>query len=110
MISKINTKEQEEGFAVCKGLQSPLMFKGFKGRYIYIGAGFVMGGFIIASGIISAFGTIPGILVLGVIWTSGYIYISKAQKKGLHAKNNEKGIFIVVNKYKLRKLDEKESI
>ena len=103
MVRSKNTSE--EGFEVYKGLQAPLMFKGFKGRYIYIGAAFLMGGFIVSAGIICAIGTIPGVIILCIIWTVGYIYISHKQKQGLHSKKRDKGVFIVVNKYKVRKLN-----
>lgn len=103
MVYKKNSAE--EGFEVYKGLQAPLMFKGFKGRYIYIGAAFLMGGFVIAAGLITLLGTIPGVIALCIIWTVGYVYISHKQKQGLHFKKKEKGVFIVVNKYKVRKLN-----
>lgn len=103
MVQKRN--HRDEGFEVYKGLQAPLMFKGFKGRYIYIGAGFLMGGFIVAAALISLVGTLPGIITLCLIWTVGYIFISQKQKQGLHSKNREKGVFIVINKYKIRKLN-----
>ena len=102
-MSKGNNSE--EGFAVYKGLQAPLMFKGFKGRFIYIGAGVVMGGFIISAIIISLVGNVPGIIALVLLWGGGFFYISQGQKKGLHNKKKTKGVFIVINKYKLRKLD-----
>lgn len=95
----------QEGFAVYKGLQAPLMFKGFKGKFIYIGAGVVMGGFIFSAIIISIFGSIPGVITLVVIWGGGFLFVSQGQKKGLHSKKKTKGVFVVINKYKLRKLD-----
>ena len=102
----MKSKEEihNEGFEVYKGLQAPLMFKGFKGRFIYIGAGFVMGGFILAAAAISLLGTIPGIITLAIIWAGGFIFISHGQKKGLHKKKAKKGVFIVASNYKLRKL------
>ena len=98
-------KNIQEGYEVFKGLQSPLVFKGFKGRFIYIGAGIFMGGFILSAIFITTLGTIAGIIVLCIVWSAGYVYITKEQKKGLHKKNIKKGIFIVVNKYELKKLD-----
>lgn len=100
----VSRKPQHEEFEVYKGLQAPLMFKGFKGRFIYIGAAFFMGGFIVAAMFINFFGTIAGIITLCLIWGSGFVYIKQNQKKGLHSKKKETGVFIVINKYKLRKL------
>lgn len=94
----------ERGFEVYKGLQAPLMFKGFKGKFIYIGGAVVMVGFFVSAAIINFVGTIPGVIVLCMIWGGGYVFISHKQKKGLHSKKIKKGIFIVTNKYKLRKL------
>lgn len=101
----VGLSKEHGGFEVYKGLQAPLQFKGFKGRFIYIGAGIFMGGFLVAAAVINTIGTIAGVISLCLIWGAGFVYIKTNQKKGLHLKNKEKGIFIVMNKYKLKKLD-----
>lgn len=98
--------QQQDSFQAFKGAQAPLVFKSFKGRFIYIGAALGIAGFIVAAIIINTVSVLIGIIVLCLIWGIGYMYISIAQKKGLQNKNKEKGIFIVVNKYHIRKLED----
>ena len=83
-----------QDYPVFKGLQRPLEFLGFQGRYIYWAAGTAGGaivGFII--GYISV-GFIVGIAVATVILAFGGVMTFLKQRKGLHSKNEEKGIFI----------------
>lgn len=81
-------------FPVFKGLQRPLELMGLQGRYIYWAAatagggivGFIVGymvaGFLVGLGILTA--------AIGV----GGVLIFVKQRKGLHSKAEEKGIFI----------------
>lgn len=96
---------ETDSHAAFKGAQAPLVFKGFKGRFIYIGGGVGIGGFVVAAILITTVGAVVGVIALCSIWALGYVYISVFQKKGLHTKNKEKGTFIVVNKYHIRKLE-----
>ena len=81
-------------FPVFKGLQKPLEFFGLQGRYIYWAAGTAGGGivgFIIAYlslGFLAGLGALVGILAVGML----LIFIR--QKRGLHTKKEDKGIFI----------------
>lgn len=87
-------------FEVHKGLQKPLVFKGVKGKFIYWLGGGVLGSFILT--IISnfLFGILGAIIVflagLGVTFGS----IKHFQKKGLHKKDNTKGIIFHKSVYK----------
>ena len=77
-----------------KGLQKPLEFMGFQGRYITWAACAVGGailGFIIAYCIL---GFVVGLVVLAVSLSSGAALIFFKQKKGLHTKKEEHGVFI----------------
>ena len=66
-------------YNVYKGLQKPLIFKGFKGKFIYIGgASFMWGG-----------------ITLVIVMFGGLGITSKLQRKGLHKKDKRKGIYIV---------------
>ncbi len=81
-------------YPVFKGLQRPLEFLGFQGRYIYWAAGTAGGGilgFII--GYVSA-GFIVALVIVVVIMSFGGISILIKQRKGLHSKSSEKGIFV----------------
>ena len=86
--------ERHQDFPVFKGLQRPLEFLGFQGRYIYWVAGTAGGaviGFIIVYlvlGFLFALGTATLILAAGGATT----FIK--QKNGLHSKSEGKGIYI----------------
>ena len=86
-----------QDYPVFKGLQRPLEFLGFQGRYIYWAAGTCGGailGFIIAY---VTFGFLVGLAVLTVVLAFGGVFTFVKQRKGLHSKNDEKGIFIFVH-------------
>lgn len=81
-------------YPLFKGLQKPLEFMGLQGRYIYWAAGTVGGtiiGFIVSY---CLFGFIVGLVVLVITISVGVGFIIIKQRKGLHTKNSEKGIFI----------------
>ena len=81
-------------YQVFKGLQRPLEFLGFQGRYIYWAAGTAGGaivGFIIGY---VAVGFIAALVLLTVILAFGGVMTFLKQRKGLHSKNEDKGIFI----------------
>ena len=83
-----------DDYPVFKGLQRPLEFLGFQGRYIYWAAGTAGGsvaGFIIGY---IAVGFIVALVILTVILAFGGVMTFLKQRKGLHSKNEEKGIFI----------------
>lgn len=77
-----------------KGLQRPLEFMGIQGRYIYWAAattGIAIAGFIIAYCVA---GFVLALIVLSVTATSGVGLILFKQRKGLHGKRQERGVFI----------------
>lgn len=90
-------KDKEErytDFPVFKGLQKPLEFMGIQGRYIYWAAGTAGGaivGFILAYCLI---GFVVGLIVLVVAISVGAALIFIKQRKGLHTKKNEQGVFV----------------
>lgn len=80
---------------IYKGLQKPLIYRGFQGKFIAWGVtclvlGLVTGGAVGA--MVNIF--IGGVMMVGVI-VGGLFYTSIQQKKGLHNKNNQKGIFSI---------------
>ena len=89
--------EKEERYAdypVFKGLQKPLEFMGFQGRYIYWAAGTVGGaivGFIITYCLV---GFVVGLVVLVVAISAGAAIIFLKQRKGLHTKKSDQGVYI----------------
>lgn len=88
---------RHQDIPVFRGLQRPLEFLGFQGRYIYWAAGTAGGaviGFIaiyFLVGFLFAIGTATIILAVGGVTT----FIK--QKRGLHSKAEDKGIFIFVH-------------
>lgn len=87
-------ENQYVSYPMFKGLQKPLEFMGIQGRYIYWAAA-TAGGAII--GFIAAYclmGIIAGLIVLVVAITTGVGLIMFKQRKGLHTKKNDQGVFI----------------
>ena len=81
-------EEQEiryQDYPLFKGLQKPLEFMGIQGRYIYWAAA-TAGGAII--------GIIAGLIVLVVAIATGAGLIMFKQRKGMHTKKNDQGVFI----------------
>lgn len=77
-----------------KGLQRPLELMGLQGRYIYWAAGAAGGaivGFIVMYIIL---GFVAGLVTLVVAVAAGAALIMLKQRKGLHSKKNEKGVFV----------------
>ena len=67
---------------------------GIQGRYIYWAAGTVGGAIV---GFIAAYclsGFLAGLVVLVVSLGGGAALILMKQRKGLHSKKNEKGVFV----------------
>lgn len=78
-------ENQYVSYPMFKGLQKPLEFMGFQGRYI-TWAACAVGGAIL--------GFVVGLVVLAVSLCSGAALIFFKQKKGLHTKKEEHGVFI----------------
>ena len=77
-----------------KGLQRPLELMGLQGRYSYWAAGAAGGaivGFIVMYIIL---GFVAGLVTLVVAVAAGAALIMLNQRKGLHYKKNEKGVFV----------------
>ena len=85
---------QTEEYAIYKGLQRPLVFKMFKGKFIYYAAGVLVGGIIIAGLITAIISSIVGLVALFILTVPGLLYVINKQKEGLHNKKRERTIFI----------------
>ena len=81
-------------YPVYGGLQRPLEFMGFRGRYIYWAAGTVGGGILgfIIGYVVAGFLVGLGILTLTLAFGGVTTFVK--QHKGLHSKGEKKGIFI----------------
>lgn len=81
-------------YPIYKGLQKPLVYRGFKGKFIYWGIGSLVCG-LIMGGLIGAFTSmyLGGFLTIALISAGlGYTYLR--QKDGLHSKTRNTGVFI----------------
>ena len=93
MSEEVN-ENQYVSYPIFKGLQKPLEFMGFQGRYITWAACAVGGailGFIIAYCIL---GFVVGLVVLAVSLSTGAALMIFKQKKRLHSNNEEHRVFI----------------
>lgn len=81
-------------YAIYKGLQKPLIYRGFKGKFIYWGIGSLTGGLILG-GLIGALTSmyLGGFLTVALI-SAGLAYTFFRQKDGLHTKTRNTGIII----------------
>lgn len=86
-------------FPVYKGLQRPLIFKGFKGKFIYIGAACIVGSIIISAIISSLVSFLFGAISLFIVLFGGLFLTSHLQKNGLHKKDKRKGVYIVTHTF-----------
>lgn len=101
--------KKSKEYTVYKGLQAPLVFKGFKGKYIYRGLAVIFLAFIVSSITAAIANFYLGIIALGGGLFGGFFMLATQQKKGLYSKNKDTGIFISPNIFKLRS-NEKESV
>ena len=88
-------------YALFRGLQRPLEFMGLPGRYIYWAAGAVGGailGFIIAYCIA---GFVAGLVVLVAFVVTGAALVMFKQRRGLHSKKVDRGVFVYASSRRL---------
>lgn len=86
--------ERYPDYPLFKGLQRPLEMMGLQGRYIYWAAGAAGGaivGFIIAYCLL---GFVAGLVVLVAVLSTGVALIILKQRKGLHSKKNDQGVYV----------------
>jgi hypothetical protein len=82
-------------YAVYKGLQKPLIFKGFKGKFIYWGLGFLLAGLVFGALTMSLINMWLGAAVLVGCIVGGLLFTAGKQKGGLHTKGRNSGILII---------------
>ncbi len=81
-------------YPLLKGLQKPLEFMGLQGRYIYWAAGTVVGTIAVFIIVYCLMGFIAGLITAVVCISSGAGLILVKQRKGLHTKKSDQGVFI----------------
>lgn len=90
-------------YPVYKGLQKPLVFKGFKGKFIYWGLGSIALGFILTVIVATFTSYLWGGLTLAVSIFGSLALTAMKQKKGLYNKKVKTGIYIVPNRFRYGK-------
>ena len=94
---------EEKRYKIYKGLQRPLIFKIFKGKYIYWAGGSMVVG-VIGAGIASTlFGSLTGIITLIGITIPLLLYTVNKQKSGIYSKTRNNKIYVIQQKYSLKK-------
>ena len=91
------TKEQDKrypDYPLLKGLQKPLEFMGLQGRYIYWAAATIVGTIVLFIIVYCLVGFIIGLITAVVCVSSGAGLILIKQRKGLHTKKSDHGVFI----------------
>lgn len=91
-----------KSFSVFKGLQKPLTYKGFKGKFIYWGIGCLLAGLILGALTMTMVNMFLGVLVLAGTIIGGLFYTASRQKKGLHSKMVSSGHYIHHAHFKIR--------
>lgn len=101
----MSTEQKQENeypeFPIFKGLQRPLEFMGIQGRYIYwaaCAAGSAIIGFIVAYCLL---GFVAGLIMLVIAIGGGTSLIFLKQKRGLHTKKIDRGIFVYASSKKM---------
>lgn len=98
-------------YNVYKGLQKPLVYKGFKGKFIFWGLGFLSLGLVLGAISMAVISKWFGAIVLVGSIVGGLFYTAGEQKKGLHKKNRHIGIYVHRSSLKrLNSYDKKERI
>ncbi len=82
-------------FAVYKGLQKPLTYKAFKGKFIYWGIASLLSGLVLGALTMSLVNMWLGAVVLVGCIAGGLAFTAGKQKGGLHTKSRFKNIYIV---------------
>jgi uncharacterized membrane protein YfcA len=94
---------QQEQYSLYKGLQRPLVFKMFKGKYIYWAMGSIIAGVIVGGALSAMISSYAGIIAFAAITLSLIFYTISRQKQGLNVKKRERSIFIVQSRQTLSK-------
>ena len=100
----------QQGYNIYKGLQKPLEYKGFRGKFIYRGIACLLCGLLLGAVVMVAFSMLSGVLVLVSIICAGLGYTAKQQKNGLHRKTRASGHYLFPSKIKHRIHAKKERI
>ena len=87
-------------YALYKGLQRPLIFKSFKGKFIYWAMGSLLAGIIIGGLVAALISSFIGILLMVVISVALLFMTIQKQKQGLYVKKVQDNFFMIPPKHR----------
>ncbi len=88
------SEEFYPSYSIFKGLQKPLEFMGLQGRYIYWAAGTAAGALLGFMTFYAIINFVAGLIFFVITLSAGIVLIMFKQRKGLHTKKEDKGVFI----------------
>ncbi|PZX52512.1 DUF4133 domain-containing protein [Algoriphagus chordae] len=90
-------------FPIYKGLQKPLIYRGFQGKFIGWGISSLIIGVVLGGVIGSLTSMIAGGVITILAIVIGLLVTSQQQKKGLHSKTRHVGVFQIATSLKPKK-------
>lgn len=90
-----------EQYKIFKGLQRPLVFKIFKGKYIYWALGSVVAGVIAGGAASMILSSIAGAITMVMVAIPLMLFTISKQKEGLYSKTKEECIYMIPSQTKL---------
>ncbi len=97
-------------YPIYKGLQKPLIFRGFKGRFIVWGIASLVLGLVLGGVTVAVFNMYAGAVLTISLIAGGLVTTYYSQKRGLYSKSRKPGIFIYGNKLKISYETKKEAV
>jgi hypothetical protein len=97
-------------FNVYKGLQKPLVYRGFHGKFIYWSIGSLLCGLVLGALTMALLSMLFGVLVMAACIGGGLFYTAGKQKKGLHDKTRSSGHYLHQSKIKILPYVQKEPV
>ena len=88
-------------YKIYKGLQRPLVFKIFKGKYIYWALGSIVAGVIVGGAVSMIISSIAGAIAMVMVAIPLMLYTISRQKEGLYSKTKEDCIYMIPSKTKI---------
>lgn len=88
-------------YQIYKGLQRPLVFKMFKGRFIYWAMGSLVGGIVAGIAIGAVISSFSGLIAMLVVSLPLLLFTIEKQKKGLYDKKADHAVFIISPRHRI---------
>lgn len=86
---------QTPTYKIYKGLQRPLVFKIFKGKYIYWALGSIVAGVITGGAASMIISSIAGAITMVLVAIPLLFFIISKQKEGLYTKTKDECIYMI---------------